>query len=169
MSQAPDVTDPTRILSIPEDPRVGRFDNDPAVVVMHWTPDLWGPQPSSVDDDLLGYSKEAVAEHLHKYTTWLNELQRHLAAARYVIVRHWCPNAETTWDVGSISRFKGDMNQHIEFQGMFTFLPSLKTADCGHSRCRQAGRAIPSYGRAAGRGGISRHHPLPQIHPIRHR
>jgi hypothetical protein len=164
MSQAPDVTDPTCIHSIPNDPRVDRFKNDPAVVVMHWTPDLRGPQSCNADDDLLGHSKEAVAEHLHKYTAWLEKLQRHLAAARYVIVRGWFPDAETTWDVGSISRLKGDMNQHIEFQGIFTFLLSLETAHCRHSRCRQAGNAVPSYSRGARKGGISRHQPLQPIH-----
>ncbi|KIM72795.1 hypothetical protein PILCRDRAFT_93306 [Piloderma croceum F 1598] len=116
MSQAPDVTDPDQIRSSPGDARVDRFEKDPAVVVMEWTPDLRGPQPSSSDDDLLGYNSEAVVKHVAKYSEWLNQLQRHLAAARYVIVRNWIPNARTNWDVGSIGKFKGCMDQVVQVQ-----------------------------------------------------
>jgi len=119
MSQAPDVTDPDQILGSTGDPRVDRFEKDPTVVVMEWTADLQGPQPSSSNDDLLGYTREAVAEHIGKYSKWLHELQMHLAAARYVIVRNWFPNAKANWDVGSIAKFKGSMEQKIQFQGMF--------------------------------------------------
>jgi hypothetical protein len=117
MSKAPDVTDPNDIRSVPDDPRVARFEDDPVVVVMYWTPDLQGPKASNSVDDLLGYSKEAVAEHTEKYRKWIHELQTHLAAARYVIVRNWFSNSQTVWDPASISKIKGDMNQKIQYQG----------------------------------------------------
>jgi hypothetical protein len=119
MSEAPDVTDPDEILSSPGDPRVARFEKDPAVVVMEWTPDLRGPRPSSSDDDLLGHPGEAIAEHTAKYSEWLGEIQKHLGDARYVIVRGWLPDATTNWDVASIAKFKGAMDQKIQIQGMF--------------------------------------------------
>ena len=117
MSQAPDVTDPSHILSLPDDPRVHRFQEDPPIALMHWTPDLQGPQASSADDDLLGHSEEAVAQHMVRYSKWESELQAHLAASRWVIVRNWFPNGQTDWNVDSISKFKGSMTQKIQFQG----------------------------------------------------
>jgi hypothetical protein len=60
-----------------------------------------------------------MAEHVAKYSEWLDQLQRHLAAAQYVIVRNWFPNAQTNWDVGSIAKYKGCMDQVIQIQGMF--------------------------------------------------
>jgi hypothetical protein len=119
MSKAPDVTDPDDIRGLPDDPQVDQFKNDPVLVVMHWTPDLKGPQSLNADDDLLGHPKEAVAEHYRKYTAWLDELNWHLSSGRYVVVRDWFPDAQTTWDIGSISKFKGDMHQKVQFQGMF--------------------------------------------------
>lgn len=117
MSQAPDVTDPDQIHSSPGNAWVDWFEKDPAVVVMEWTPDLRGLRPSSSDDDLLGYNSEAVAEHVAKYLEWLNQLQRHLAVAWYVIVHNWFPNVQTNWDVRSVSKFKHCMDQEVQVQG----------------------------------------------------
>jgi hypothetical protein len=121
MSEAPDVTNPEEILYSPGNLWVDRFENDPAVVVMEWTPDLRGPTPLSSDDDLLSHSREAIAEHTAKYSEWLSRGQKHLRAAWYIIVRGWFPDAKTDWDVASIAKFKGAMDQKIQIQGIFNY------------------------------------------------
>jgi hypothetical protein len=121
MARAPDVTFPNDIRSVPGDPRVASFEQDPILVVMEWTDDLRGPI-STRDASLYGYTAEEIQKHKIRYEAWYQELENHLAAGRYVIIRGWNPDNETTWDENSISRFKGPMNQVIEYQGMSTFL-----------------------------------------------
>jgi hypothetical protein len=117
MAAAPDVTTPDDICSSPGDPRVDSFHRDPTVVVMEWTEDVKGPQSLREDVDLTGYSPEEIRSHTIRYNAWMKDLQKHLSDGRYVVVRGWKPDATTTWDVNSISRFKGAMEQSVEFQG----------------------------------------------------
>jgi len=121
MSEAPDVTNPDEILCSPGNLWVNRFKNDPAMVVIEWTPHLRGPKPSSSDDDLLSHSREAIPEHTAKYSEWLSQSKKYLRAARYVIICGWLPNVKTNWDIVSIAKFKGAMDQKIQIQGTFNY------------------------------------------------
>jgi hypothetical protein len=143
MSQAPDVTDPDDIHSSPGDPRVDRFEADPCVAVMEWTPDLRGPRTSGSDDDLLGHSGEAVAEHNARYSEWLRQCRKHLGSARHIIVRGWLPNSTTNWDVASIAKFKGAMDQEIQIQGVYSFLNSRSSSHSLRSRFSNASWPVP--------------------------
>jgi len=109
MAQAPDITFPDDIRSIPGDPRVASFEQDPILVVMEWTDDLRGPT-STGDSSLYGYTAEEIQKHTKLYEAWYQELENHMAAGRYVIICGWEPDSKTTWDEDSISRFKGPMN-----------------------------------------------------------
>jgi hypothetical protein len=116
MSRAPDITLPDDIRSEPTDPRVKSFHDDPVLIVMQWTDELRGPI-STGDEDLVGYTPEAIEAHNSRYKTWLDTLLGHIACGRYVAVRGWRPDATTSWDVPSVSKFKGSVTQQIQYQG----------------------------------------------------
>jgi hypothetical protein len=134
MSQAPDVTIPEQISAIPGDPRVNSFIKDPTLVIMEWTDELKGPESNSPDVDITGYSKEEEEAHQMKYNLWMAELERNLAAGRTVVVRGWHPNSKITWVADSIAKFKGSMDQKIEYQGI-TILFSPEKSFLQPSRC----------------------------------
>ena|ERR1700677_1829608 len=117
MAACPDVTIPDDIRSTPGDDRVSRFNEDPLLVVVEWTDDLKGPQSTRVDADIGGYTQQEIEEHRTKYDAWMGIVYEHLAAGRLVVVRGWNPEATTIWDSHSISKFKGSMDQLIEYQG----------------------------------------------------
>jgi hypothetical protein len=122
MATAPDITTPDHIYSIPGDPRVENFRNDPPLVVMEWTDELRRPKSTRDDVDITGYTAEELRTHQEKYDAWMETLRGHLTAARYVVICGWNPNETITWDVRSISKFKGSMDQKVEYQGMFNVI-----------------------------------------------
>jgi hypothetical protein len=117
MASAPDVTNPEDIRATPGDKRLESFNADPVVVVVHWTDDLQSPQSTRSDFEVTGFNQTEIDTHREKYEAWLQVIETHLAAGRIVVVRGWKPNATTTWDVASISKFKGSMSQLVEYQG----------------------------------------------------
>jgi hypothetical protein len=131
MSRAPDITLPDDIRSEPNDPRVDSFHNDPVLVVMQWTDELKGPM-STGDEDLVGYTPDAVETHNRLYKAWLDTLLGHISCGRYVAVRGWRPNATISWDVSSVSKFKGSTNQQIQYQGK-TYLSKQSALVCSQS------------------------------------
>jgi hypothetical protein len=116
MAAAPDITIPDDIRSAPGDPRVQTFQTDPVLIVMDWPDELKGC-PSDSDADLFGLTEKQKAVARDCYAAWINQVNMHLAAGRYVAVRGWEPDCKTYWDVSSIARFKGSMDQKIQYQG----------------------------------------------------
>jgi hypothetical protein len=164
MADAPDISTPDTIRGKTDDPRVQNFIDDPVLVVVHWTDDLRAPTRTvpNRDYDLEGHLPSEIAEHQTKLDEFIATIDTNLAQGRYVVVRGWTPECTTTWDIRSIEKFKGSMNQLVEYQGNIPSFPLL-CIPIYHPLRRHPPRPDIQEGTTQ----YPQNHPLPQVYQRR--